>query len=130
MARGLRLAANEYDSVRRTREGYADIRPRAIPERDILSAVMQVLGIHPKVAWARRRNVGAAKLGGHYVRFGKKGEADITGQMKDGRRLEVEVKREGENPEPEQVEFMAMVARYNGVVILARGVQDVLRALA
>ena len=62
-------------------------------EQQIQSVILDVLKRHPKVAWAHRMNVGATKIGGRFIRFGLPGMCDITGQLKDGRRLEVEVKR-------------------------------------
>ena len=61
--------------------------------RDILA----YLGVRGIMAW--RNNTGAMAIpagrGGksRYVRFGVRGQADITGILKNGIRLEIEVKR-------------------------------------
>lgn len=68
-------------------------------ETAVLKAVLEALRAHHAVAWAERMNVGGAYLGDpgkgkgqQFVRFGWGGMADITGQLRTGQRLEVEVK--------------------------------------
>lgn len=79
-----------------------------------------------RVAWFARINGGGMfDRTGRFVRFywlhlaGKppvgKGKADIEGQLPDGRYFALEVKRPGEKPTPEQVEFLATVRRNNGL---------------
>lgn len=69
-------------------------------ETDLQRDVLLCLQAHPMVAWAQRQNTGGAYLGDppQYVKFGVEGDADITGQLRGGRRLEVEVKVPGEWP--------------------------------
>ena len=99
------------------------------PERAILYAVLQTLELHPKVKWVKRMNVGAMQIGNRLVRFGFPGMADITGQMRDGRRLEVEVKRKGEQPTLAQQAFLELVRDTNGVAFVARSSNDVIKNL-
>ena len=63
-------------------------------ESAIQSAILKYLRYHPKVAWVERMNVGATKVGNRFIRFGKPGMCDITGQLKNGRRLEIELARQ------------------------------------
>ena len=116
---GSRHALNEW-------LGKRQMDPVLVPlERDVLSAVLQLCRAHPKVAWIRRMNTGTR--GG--VNFGFPGLSDLIGQLKDGRMLAIEVKRPGKMPTEAQVEFMGEVARWHGVAFVARGIQDVLKAL-
>lgn len=94
--------------------------PLVVKEKQVLAACLALCLRHPKVGWAKRMNVGAARHEGpdgkeRFIRFAWKGAADITGQMTDGRRLEIECKRPGEIERPEQAEFLALVAAYGGV---------------
>lgn len=104
-------------------------------ERDIQAAVLEVLSVHPKVAFAYRFNTGAATFRGaddveRFVKFAFKGCADVLGMLKGGRFLACECKRFGEHPTPDQQAFLLSVARGGGLAFVARSVDDVLRALA
>jgi len=99
-------------------------------EKELQDAVLKLLRHHPKVKWAERMNVGAMKIGQRFVRFGKPGMCDITGQMKDGRRLEIEMKRPGEKPTSVQQGFIDLVADAGGVAFCAHSCIEVLEALA
>lgn len=101
-----------------------------LSEKQIQDFVLELLKVHPKVAWASRVNVGAVRRGGRYIRFGERGMSDITGQLKDGRRLEVELKRPSGKTTPEQDEFIERVKRWGGVAFVARNCGDVMEALA
>lgn len=47
----------------------------------------------------KRQNVGAAaNPGGQMVRFNERGDADISGMLPDGRRIDIECKAEGFDP--------------------------------
>lgn len=98
-------------------------------ESDIQADVLKLLARHPKVAWFHRMNVGAVKRGSRYIRFGRKGMCDITGQLRNGRRLEIEMKRPGEQPTDDQKEFIAMVNIAGGLAFIARSIDDVQEAL-
>lgn len=82
-----------------------------------------------------RANVGVARLGGQrrsagrVVRFGLTGQADLTGILPNGLRLEVEVKSVGGRQSPEQCRYQAMIQRFGGVYVLARSVEDVWAAV-
>ena len=64
-------------------------------------------------AW--RNNVGAARDGGRFVRFGLPGSADITGILQDGRRREIEVKGPRGRLSEKQKNFGAMIEKFGGV---------------
>lgn len=98
-------------------------------EKQLQDVVLDLLQHHPKVAWAHRMNVGVSRRGGRFIRFGKPGMHDITGQLKDGRRLEVEMKRPGEKLTAEQAEFQALVNSSGGLAFTATGCIDVLEVL-
>jgi hypothetical protein len=57
--------------------------PAGILERDVLRAGLQLLRVHPLVAWASRINSGAVEnANGQFVRFNQiAGCSDIVGQM-------------------------------------------------
>lgn len=116
-----------------TAETLAFVQPPTtidIPERDILSAVLDATKTHPRVAWAERMNSGAySPGGGRYLRFGFPGLSDILGQLKDGRLLAIEVKRAGKQPTNVQIEFMGRVARWHGVAFVARSVDDAIAGI-
>jgi hypothetical protein len=66
-------------------------------EAEVLAQVLEALrmfGID-----ADRQNTGAAlNPKGQMVCFGRPGAADVSGQLPDGRKLDIEVKREGFDP--------------------------------
>jgi len=63
----------------------------------------------------RRQNTGAMMVEGRFVRFGKAGNSDLTGIVPGGRRLDVEVKRPGRRPTPQQIAYLQEVNRFGGV---------------
>ena len=86
-------------------------------ESDIQSAIMCALGEHPLVAWVYVTSTGTYRglKGGRPIRIGVPGMPDILGQLKDGRLLGVEVKKPGDKPRKEQLEFLDMISKNNGV---------------
>ena len=75
-------------------------------------------------------NTGKARtLTGRLVKFGVVGQADITGLLANGRRLEIEVKSATGTQEPDQIIYQAMIERFGGLYILARCRHDVLAVL-
>ncbi len=76
-----------------------------------------------------RNNTGVARIGRRVVRFGVPGQADLTGILPDGRRLEIEVKSEDGRQTEEQRNYQSMIERFGGVYVLARSVDDVTSAL-
>lgn len=92
-------------------------------EHEIQQAILLALGGRRDLRiW--RNNSGVAFGKGRAVRFGVVGQADLSGILKGGRRLEIEVKRRGERPTEEQVSFGAMIQRYGGVWAVVRSVEE------
>ena len=76
-----------------------------------------------------RANTGVARIDKRVVRFGIPGQADLTGILPDGRRLEVEVKSPTGRQTRDQKNFQRMIEKFNGIYVLARSVEDVWNAL-
>ncbi|MBI5545840.1 MAG: VRR-NUC domain-containing protein [Deltaproteobacteria bacterium] len=79
--------------------------------------------------WAWRQNTGVARMGGRLVRFGIPGQADISGVIRGGWRLEVEVKSDTGVQSPEQADFQRRLEEQGGLYILARELEPVLAAV-
>ena len=69
-------------------------------------------------------------MGARVVRFGVPGQADLTGILPDGRRLEVEVKSATGRQSAAQRDFQNLIERFGGLYVLARSVEDVRQAPA
>lgn len=81
-----------------------------------------------------RRNVGFFKVlrddgTVQPVKFGVRGEADLDGILRDGRRLAVETKTPGDRMNADQQAFREMILRFGGVHIVARSVDDFVRQM-
>ena len=99
-------------------------------EADSLAEVLQAFRTHYAVAWVRRQNTGAAKVGGRFIKFGWTGCTDVLGMMKDGRLLAVECKRpKGGKLSTEQAHFISMVNQFGGCAFVAISAIDVLKNL-
>jgi len=140
----LRFSEDEFAEREARRERFKAGKI-AVPERDVLAAVLEFLRLHPSVAWATRSNVGCGYLlradqyhrlvaagslkagEARFMRFGFKGAADITGQLRDGKRLEVECKADRGVVSDDQAAFLQAVNGAGGVGIVARSVDDVVR---
>ena len=114
------------------RENLAKARRKRTPKCDLEHAVqdacMTALGALGYSVW--RQNRATFQIEGRWVKCGMDGQADITGMMLDGRRLEVETKRRhGGRQSPGQKAFQAMIEASGGVYILAASVDDLLAGL-
>ena len=97
-------------------------------ERRIQNEILRTFGTLPSLRlW--RANVGAARIGNRLIRFGIPGQADLTGILSDGRRLEIEVKSERGRQTPAQAAFGRTIERFNGIYLLARCTDDVRKRL-
>jgi hypothetical protein len=93
-------------------------KPPAPLEKEVLAGVLAVvkrlgLDIH-------RNNTGAARLPGkggkpQLVRFGQVGAGDLSGWLPGGRHVEIETKRRGNKPRPEQLERLIRINAAGGV---------------
>lgn len=100
-------------------------------ERDILTGAIEAcraLGIP-----VDRQNTGMMEIGGRRVRFGRKGNADLTGTISSGprrgARLALEIKRPGARPTPEQLAHLRAVNDAGGVGFWVSDAADCLRVL-
>lgn len=86
-------------------------------EADLQSAIMNLLTVHPKVAWAYVTSSGTVRgRGGHWFTLGKVGLPDIVGQLKGsygGVLFGIETKMPGKRPTEVQAAFLDMI-RANG----------------
>ncbi|SDY38168.1 VRR-NUC domain-containing protein [Nitrosomonas halophila] len=98
-------------------------------ESGALVEVTKALETHASVAWVRRMNTGAAKIGGRFVRFGWPGCPDLIGQLTDGRFLGVEVKGPDGRLRTDQKIFIGIIASHGGVAFVARNCSDVFENL-
>jgi hypothetical protein len=97
-------------------------------EKRIQNAIIREFGQRQDMRiW--RQNTGVASFGGRKVRFGVPGQADVTGVIVGGRRLEIEVKSATGRQSKEQADYQRIIERFGGLYILARSVQDVRDAL-
>lgn len=102
--------------------------PYRTPEKLIQNAILREFGTRSDMrVW--RMNTGAANYSGTRVSFGVPGQADISGILPDGRRLEIEVKSATGRQSADQENYQRMIERFNGLYVLARSVQDVHAAL-
>lgn len=95
-----------------------------LSETAILGLVLRYVRIHPRVAWVRRINTGAAKLKGFHVRFGFVGCSDLIGQLTDGRFLAIECKADKGILSDEQKTFLDRVNRHNGLAGVVRSIDE------
>ena len=97
-------------------------------EHQIQNAILREFGQRSTLRiW--RQNTGVAKFGGRVVRFGVPGQADLTGMLPGGRRLEIEAKSATGRQTKDQKRFQAMIEKFGGLYVLARSVEDVWAAL-
>jgi hypothetical protein len=77
-----------------------------------------------------RQNTGAARdRRGGFVRFGIPGQADISGILAGGRRIEIECKSPTGRQSEDQRRWQAMIEKFGGLYVLARSTEDVRAAL-
>jgi hypothetical protein len=98
-------------------------------EKHIQNEILRTFGTRRDMRlW--RANTGVARIGRRVVRFGVPGQADLTGILPNGQRLEIEVKSSDGRQTEEQRNYQAMIERFGGVYVLARSVEDVAIALS
>ena len=101
------------------------VRKNGRPEAAALTEVLKALETHSAVAWVRRMNSGAVRVGARFIRFGWPGCPDLMGQLKDGRLLGVEVKAAKGKLRTEQALFLERIRGAGGVAFVARDCRDV-----
>ena len=103
--------------------------PTGSSEKAIQNDILRAFGTLPGLRlW--RANTGVARIGTRVIRFGIPGQADLTGILPDGRRLEIEVKSPTGRQSPEQIAFQGMIEKFHGIYIFARSIDDVRHRLA
>lgn len=145
----LRFSEAEFAERKARRDAFnSGSRGRiVVPEREVQAAILELVKHHPSVAWAKRMSTASGFLlyadkfkelvaAGHlkttdarFIRFGFPGMADVTGQLRDGRRLEIEAKSDSGKPTDDQVAFLDAVAGAGGVAFVARSIDDVVKGL-
>ncbi len=106
------------------RPGVVSAKPRVERESSIVRSILFNFGNDTRLRlW--RQNTGAARIKGRLIRFGHPGQADISGILANGRRLEIECKSKTGRLSAPQVAFKAMIEAYGGLHIVARDVGDV-----
>lgn len=73
-------------------------------------------------------NVGIRKSNGQYIPPRQKGISDIPVCLKSGQFGAIEVKRPGNHPTPEQLDFIREVVKRGGIGIVAYSLDDVIKA--
>jgi len=102
-------------------------------EKRIQNAILREFGTRPDMRiW--RQNTGVAKYPDkngrkRRVSFGVPGQADLSGILPDGVRLEIEVKSPRGRQTKDQRAWQQMIERFGGVYVLARSVEAVRVAL-
>ena len=103
-------------------------------EAKLQADIMDLLLVHPRIAWAMAVTTGVFKVKGgaittgHYISDNQKrktGMSDIIGMFKTGQFFSIEVKRPKEVPTSEQFEFMDMVRKNGGWAIWADSIEKI-----
>jgi hypothetical protein len=71
-----------------------------------------------------KQETGAAYRGSHLIHYGLKGSADITGIMRGGRRIEVEVKTGRAVQQDNQKAFETMIKMFGGYYFVVHSVEE------
>ncbi len=98
-------------------------------ESDILRAIKNTLGQRRDMRIWRANAGGAYDRHGRYVQFGEPGQADLSGILMGGRRLEIEVKTPQGNQSEEQRFFGETILRFGGLYVVARSVEETVAAV-
>lgn len=101
-------------------------------EQEIVRSILSALAYRPDVfAW--RQNTGAFRTEhkgkSRFLRFGIPGQADITGILASGTRLELEVKQPGSRQREEQRVFGERIERMGGVYAVVHSIDEALAAV-
>jgi hypothetical protein len=111
------------------------MKPTALPqitEADVLAQCLEalrMLGLEPE-----RQNTGAATYEGRcgkprHVRYGTPGAADIRGVLPDGRAYEIEAKKPGKKPTPDQFARIRRINASKGVAFWVTDPEQLMRVM-
>jgi hypothetical protein len=99
-------------------------------EGDLVKIVLMNLGkFFPNDVRAWRNNSGSTKVDNRFIVFGVPGQGDISGILKDGRRIEIECKFGKGRQSEQQKSFQKMIDNFNGIYILSYTWEDVFNRL-
>jgi hypothetical protein len=101
---------------------------RKIKEQDIQKVIFDYLRLK-KIICFKHRNVGIyVQKTSKYIPLsaGEKGISDIIGCDKSGKFIAIEVKRKGNKPTDEQLDFLRRIKESGGIAILAYSLDDVM----
>jgi hypothetical protein len=96
-----------------------------VTEQELTRAIVERLNAIPGVCcW--RANAGVSRSGGRFVRFGVVGQADISGLVRGGKRVELETKLPGGKWKvtAEQLAFGARITDLGGLWAVVRSVDE------
>lgn len=79
-----------------------DHKPAVPLEREILSDVLKVLRLDPRVGYVWRQTSGTFMEGDRFIKAGPVGMPDVLGVLRGGKFFAIEVKRPGGEPKPHQ----------------------------
>jgi len=82
-----------------------------------------------RLVWAWRQNVGKVQVAGRWIVFGLPGQADVTGMILGGYRLDVELKSTGKKQSPQQVVFGDRAHRMGSIYICADSIEIAMDAV-
>ena len=107
-------------------------------EQVVQDAILDMLLVHPKVGWMMAITTGRFKVKGGHITVGhfideegkrRTGMSDLMGQLVDGRLLAIEVKRPGNKPTKEQLDYIDMVNANGGLAFWSDNVSDAKEAI-
>lgn len=99
-------------------------------EAAVVKACLHWLTLNRCFVWRNNSGAYAPEKGGRFVRFGKKGSADIIGLNPHGVFLAVECKAGKNKLQPAQIAFRDSVVACGGVHVVAYSVDDLEAAKA
>jgi len=79
-----------------------------------------------RIARVWHNGTGVAYRDNRKIDYGLVGSADITGILRWGQRLEIEIKTGNATQTPEQKSFEAMIKKMGGIYFVARSVESAL----
>lgn len=95
-------------------------------ESDTQRTILDWLKLHRVLHW--RNNVGGAKLGGYFVKFGVPGLPDIFA-IRGGKIYGIEVKAAKGRQSQLQHDFQLDFTEAGGIYLLARSLEDVMEII-
>lgn len=105
-------------------------RPSSKSEKQIQNEILLAFATRSDMRlWRANTGYGLTMDRQRMVHFGVTGQADLSGILPGGRRLEIEVKTPEGRQSQEQKNYQAMIERFGGVYVLARSVDDVYAGL-